>query len=267
MKGLYYRLIVYLDNSDESDTYYNIAWYMVHNLEKIATVGISDLAKACFVSPATISRYCRALGYDNFPHLKQDCTYIKEIKLQSAALTKIPVTAMKEKPLIASNEYIKQINTAMSEMTDHLDYKAIDRVLNLIYSSNKTAFFGSQFSHSAALHLQADLLMLDKFTLAPIDYEKQMDISKQLDSDSVAIIFSINGNFFKSATKMLYYVKKSNCKVVLVTQNPPDGYEDFVDELIIMGDSKYCHVGKHLLLTLVELMSSRYNALFLNKRG
>ena len=91
MKGLYYRLIIYLDTADENDTNYNIAWYMVHHLEKIATIEISELDKECFVSPATISRFCRTLGYDNFAHLKQDCTYIKQIKQRSPEVTKISV--------------------------------------------------------------------------------------------------------------------------------------------------------------------------------
>jgi len=31
------------------------------------------LADLCYTSPATISRFCRALGYENFAHLKQEC--------------------------------------------------------------------------------------------------------------------------------------------------------------------------------------------------
>ena len=41
---------------------------MAHHFAEVATMGISQLARACFVSPATISRFCRALGYENFAH-------------------------------------------------------------------------------------------------------------------------------------------------------------------------------------------------------
>ena len=74
MKSLFYRLIIFLDTASEADTNYNIAWYMAHNFSKVAKMGISQLAKECYVSPATISRFCRALGYENYAHLKQECS-------------------------------------------------------------------------------------------------------------------------------------------------------------------------------------------------
>lgn len=262
VKGLYYRLIIYLDTADENDTNYNIAWYMVHNLEKLATIGISDLAKECYVSPATISRFCRTLGYDNFAHLKQDCSYIVKLKQHSQEITKIPVEAMRRTPEKASNDYIGQIILALQDMRDQLDWKAIDNVLHFIKEGKKVVFFGSQFSHSAALHLQADLLMLGKFTIAYIDSEKQIESAKHLDSDSVAVIITVNGNFAKTGSKAFHYIKKSKCKVAVITQQTNLEIAEFADEIIQLGDPQYGHVGKHTLLTLMELMSSRYHALF-----
>ena len=69
MKNLFYRLLIYLDSANETDTNYNIAWYMAHHLSAVANMGISKLARERFVSPATISRFCRALGYENYAHL------------------------------------------------------------------------------------------------------------------------------------------------------------------------------------------------------
>jgi len=60
MKNLFYRLLIYLDSANETDTNYNIAWYMAHHISEVAHMGISKLASECFVSPATISRFCRA---------------------------------------------------------------------------------------------------------------------------------------------------------------------------------------------------------------
>lgn len=266
MKGLYYRLIIYLDTADESDTNYNIAWYMVHNLEKLATIGISELAKECFVSPATISRFCRSLGYDNFAHLKQDCTYIKQLKQRSVDLTKIPYDAMKKMPAKASNNHIDKIIDALENMKETLDWKAIDNCLKYIKESKKTVFFGSQFSHSAALHLQADMLMLGKFTLAYMDYTKQVESARHLDSDSVAILISVNGNFIKGASKAFHYIKKSKCKFVVITMQPSLELTELADEVILLGDPEYSFVGKHLLLTLMELLASRYHSLFVHNK-
>ena len=73
MKNLFYRLMIYLDTASETDTNYFIALFMANNFYRIPDMRISELAEECFVSPATISRFCRALGYENFAHLKQEC--------------------------------------------------------------------------------------------------------------------------------------------------------------------------------------------------
>ena len=77
MKNLFYRLIIFLDTAQENDTNYNIAWFMANNFYRIANMRISELAAECFVSPATISRFCRALGYENFAHLIHSIHMIK----------------------------------------------------------------------------------------------------------------------------------------------------------------------------------------------
>ena len=73
MKNLFYRLIIYLDTASETDTNYNIALFMANNFYRIYSMRINELASVCYVSPATISRFCKSLGYENFAHLKQEC--------------------------------------------------------------------------------------------------------------------------------------------------------------------------------------------------
>lgn len=267
MKALYYRLIVFLDTADENNTNYNIAWYMVHHLDEIATIGISDLAKACFVSPATISRFCRTIGYDNFAHLKHDCATSRKYRHRINNVNKIPVDSMRKNPKAVTEFYVHKINQAMEEMIGYLDWKQIDEILKLIHDYKKVYFFGTQFSHSAALHLQADLLMLDKFTIAYIDYEKQLESTKYLDQDSIAIIISVNGHFLNSANKAMHYIKKSNAKIVFITHNAELEDAQVADYVIELGSKENGRYGKHTLLTLMELLSSRYFSLFIDEES
>ena len=124
------------------------------------------------------------------------------------------------------------------------------------------AFFGTQFSQSAALHFQTDLLMLEKFTMAYMDSSRQLDCAKELTKDSVAIIMTVNGYFTGSGFKILQYLKKSGCKVVLMTCNPELDIKIPIDHTILLGQSKNRKTGKHSLLTAVELMSLRYYSLY-----
>lgn len=262
MKSLFYRLIIFLDTASEDDTNYNIAWYMAHNFHKVSTMGISQLAKECYVSPATISRFCRALGYENYAHLKQECYAFSSDSKKFNNLINIPLETMKENPKLSTDLYGKQVCDAISNLSKYLDWNVIDKVLKLIHDSDSIAFFGTQFSHSAALHFQTDLLMLEKFTMAYMEAQRQIECAKKLDENSVAIIVTVNGYYTKSATKILQYLKKSKAKIVLMTNNPGVDIGIDVDHTIILGSSNQRKTGKHTLLTAVELMSLRYYALY-----
>ena len=262
MKNLFYRLIIFLDKAQENDTNYNIAWFMANNFYRIADMRISELASECFVSPATISRFCRALGYENFAHLKQECYTFHSDDKKFNNLINIPLETMKSNPEIATQEYVNQVIAYISDLPRILDWKEIDATLKLIHDCDSVAFFGTQFSQSAALHFQTDLLMLEKFTMAYMDSSRQLDCAKELTKDSVAIIMTVNGYFTGSGFKILQYLKKSGCKVVLMTCNPELDIKIPIDHTILLGQSKNRKTGKHSLLTAVELMSLRYYSLY-----
>lgn len=262
MKSLFYRLIIYLDTASENDTNYNIAWFMANNFYRISTMRISELAQECYVSPATISRFCRALGYENFAHLKQECHRFHSNDKKFNNLINVPLELMNDSPEKATNNYINQITKKLEELPSILDWQEIDAALRLIHDSPFIAFFGIQFSQSAALHLQTDLLMLEKFSVAYMDSERQLECAKTLEQESVAVIITVNGHFTNSGHKILQYIKKSNCKVILITGNPELDINIPVVHRILIGNGMNNKTGKHALLTLMELMSLRYYCMY-----
>lgn len=262
MKNLFYRLIIFLDTATENDTNYNIAWFMANNFYRIANMRISELASECFVSPATISRFCRALGYENFAHLKQECYTFHSNDKKFNNLINIPLETMKDDPSQAALEYVSQVTHYMGDLPQLLDWNEIDATLKLIHDSESVAFFGTQFSQSVALHFQTDLLMLEKFTMAYMDSSRQLECAQSLNKDSVAIIITVNGYFTNSGFKILQYLKKSGCQIVLMTCNPHLDIKIPIQHKILMGKEHNSKIGKHSLLTTVELMSLRYYCLY-----
>lgn len=104
--------------------------------------------------------------------------------------------------------------------------------------------------------------MLEKFTMAYMETERQIDCAKSLDQNSVAIIVTVNGYFVHSNPKILQYLKKSRCKVVLMTSNPEIDIGIKIDYMIVLGDGEQPKTGKHTLLTMIELISLRYYSLY-----
>ncbi len=108
-------------------------------------------------------------------------------------------------PKMATADYAKLVANQIMNLTEYLDWDEIDGALRLIHDKKNVAFFVTQFSHSAALHFQTDLMMLDKFSIAYMDAERQLECAKKLDSDSVAVIISVNGNYLLSCRYFALY--------------------------------------------------------------
>ena len=145
VKYLFYRLIIFLDTANENDTNYNIAWYMANNFKKVAHMGISEMAKACYVSPATISRFCRTLGYENFAHLKLECEIFQKNMVRYDNLARVPMELLTKNPSSATESYVKDIVTQLEELRNYLDWNEIDASLKLIHDANKWLFLGHNF--------------------------------------------------------------------------------------------------------------------------
>ena len=105
---------------------------LVH-ISEVAHMGISKLASECFVSPATISRFCRTLGYENYAHLKQECAWFSSTSRKFNNLINVPLDMMKDHPEESTAYYSQQICTSLSQLSSYLDWNVIDEVLKLIH--------------------------------------------------------------------------------------------------------------------------------------
>jgi len=65
-----FNLLRYAGKLRPEDTFYSPMQFVLKNLRSVASMSIYELADASFVSPATISRMCRDLGYKNYQEFK-----------------------------------------------------------------------------------------------------------------------------------------------------------------------------------------------------
>ena len=65
-----YNLLRYAGKLRSEDIFYYPMQFVLRNLRSVASMSIYELADASFVSPATISRMCRDLGYKNYQEFK-----------------------------------------------------------------------------------------------------------------------------------------------------------------------------------------------------
>ena len=159
-------------------------------------------------------------------------------------------------------DYGQKIYESIQMVESSLNLKQLISLCQDLYQYQRVGIFGLLKAQTAAMNLQTDLLMLEKFTMAYMDSSRQLECAKQLTPNSVAIIMTVNGYFTNSHSKLLQYLKKSGCQVVLITCHPHLDLKIPVHHQLVLGRSKNRKTGKHSLLTAVELMSLRYYCLY-----
>ena len=101
MNYLFYRLVMFVNTSSKDDLNYAIADFILKNISAIANMNIVVFANTCHVSPASISRFCRKLGFDDYIHLRKECA-----DFTSKKLSEYVNPDMYNRPQIATNTYL-----------------------------------------------------------------------------------------------------------------------------------------------------------------
>ena len=79
------KLLLFLLNSYEKGTWYDLALYLLLHLNEISTITLNGIAAKCGTSVPTVTRFCRMLGYANFTGLKEHLQSTLEIRRHQTA--------------------------------------------------------------------------------------------------------------------------------------------------------------------------------------
>lgn len=264
MGDLIYRLLLFLNSSKSNDINYNIALTMLRHIKSISDMSINKLADICYTSPAAITRFCHKLGYSSFIQFKENIKiYIDNYSSSSIKPNAIYYDLSRED--ILSN-MASEINMEIENLKNYLDLKIVDRVLELIYSSNNVYLFGTQFAQLMAQNLQLKLANLSKIVYHGCDIQEQERLADLLDENSLAILLSPTGRFTLYHDKLWTKIKESSATVVIVTEDKNLEYEKRNDYIIYLPsyqtNGDYIQRHRYDLSYLIEYIYLRYGSLY-----
>lgn len=140
-----------------SASYKRIANFLLRNQVKVTALGIEDLAEQCDVSTATISRFARDMGFNNYAGLRNQIAEVVQAVFQPVEKLRNTIEARKSAPSPAHTSMqfaaanIDAANQGMSEQSLHQIVGHIARA-NTVYVMG----FGlsAHLAGMLALHLQ-----------------------------------------------------------------------------------------------------------------
>lgn len=261
-----YNLLTYINASYSQDMYYTICYQVLNNIEKIPSISINELADLCYTSPATISRFCKALKCDNFAEFKKEVQSglqqaSHEIKLEPEDL----VAIHKDPSKCADMVYDLSIDSLI-ESKKHVNIHDIDRLCDIIYDAKKLHFFGFQFNKILASDIQFKLVKLGKFSYAFADRGDDSQRIELLDEDSVAIVLSVRARPVPIG-ELVKAIKNRGAKVILITMNDKSEVIKLADHTFVVHgkESDFTESslsGSTTIKTYFDLLYVRYGLLY-----
>lgn len=185
---------------------------------------ISELARACDTSEASIVRFCRALGFTGYPQLKLQLA--AELAKESAefggngdgaygADISPSDTLAEMVAKIAGSEIL-----GIRETADSLDMEVLQRVIRRLERAKRVVLFGVGASNAGAQDLAQKLLRIGHVALAFHDAHDALVSAALVEQGDVAIGFSHNGRT-RETMAFLSAARRNGAHTVAVT-NVPD---------------------------------------------
>lgn len=211
---------------------YRISRFILSNLEEIHGYNISQLAKACFVSNSSISRFCRKIGFRDFNELRHQFFQWTDISNKKFAYLGSDETALKD-------TYIDGIIENLQLLKKSIQAQELHQLATDILSYPKVAAFGSLHSQSVVLNLQTDLLTSGIVMDTRTRFQEQLEYIEEADSETLILLFSRGGSHLKRFLIHDLQLSKTNRpKLVMVTANRGFRTNKYIDQFIYYDEQE-----------------------------
>lgn len=252
-----------VNNSTEEDVNKNIAIFILKNIERIDKLTISDIAASTFTSTASISRFSRNIGCENFNDLKGRICDDSNDKSKNI-LNNMDFES--DPPL---DKYIKRIMDGLNDMRLNINMEEIDALVKEIHDHEDVCFYGINMPCLLAQNTQQNLILCGKFVESYDTKDLQINAAKKCSKETLAIIFSMDGNFMRINKEVKHILDERGIKQILVTQNPERVDASKYYRVVALGKPSTSVVGRYKLQLFMDILLSRYIYLYRvnNERG
>ncbi|PAD23017.1 RpiR family transcriptional regulator [Terribacillus saccharophilus] len=192
-----------------------IADFILEHPEKIVHQTISQVADQLEVADATVSRFCKRIGYKGFQALK--IALAPEIIAPNKMLHE-DVNDTDEAIMVAEKIFQSNIRT-LENTLQVLNKAELEQAVTLLLEARRVEFYGFGGSNMVAMDAYHKFVRSGVPAFAFPDAHLQLMSASQLTNQDVAFIFSHSGAS-KDAYLLLQTVKKTGAKTIAITGFP-----------------------------------------------
>ena len=251
-------LILMLNDNDSTSIYYQIAQHILLNLEVIPQLTIEDAAEICYTSPATFSRFCKAMNCSGFNDFKSKLS----MSMQDYAYTTLDMTTdthLSLEDLIPKT--LAHYQLALNQCQTFLTHEKIMALMKDLLAVDTILFCGWTHIMSLNRELLFDLVIHKKVFHAAFNPSLQL---KNITDFTQTMVFFIQPCKWPGMEQNIRDVKRQGGKVTLISNNPPPDLFSCIDHKFTFS-STYS-VSDYLIFELIiSTFSTYYRKLYTKK--
>ena len=161
----------------------DIAVQLIENAYTIESLSLSQLAEKCQCSSATIHKFCKKLGFEDFRRLKAQMLLTMNVRREQM---KEHITRTDPEAVLAR---IRELSG------DSFQYEEFSKVMDMYHKALRNAkrvlILGAGYPQALSLHYQEDMIMLGKPVYPrPVGYKLEIPAA---DPQTVILVISLTG--------------------------------------------------------------------------
>ena len=213
-----------------SVTNQKVSDYIMNNKEEIPFISITQLASQCGVSDASITRFCKKIGFDKFNIFK-----LEVAKQLSSMPSQDTTTTLDNIKICDDDDFTKIIYKIMSleiqtinQTASDLNPLLLEKAYQLIKSSKRVFFFGLGSNGIIATEAWSKFATISSKFYTVSDSHMQAITTSLFTKDDVLVYFSYSGSTIELA-QISKLVHKQGAKLILITHYKNSRIASFAD--------------------------------------
>lgn len=245
-KNLMHELLTMVNSAYHESNDTVVARALLENRENIAHTSMDMISKKYYVSQASITRFIKKIGYDDYRSFREAMVYSQEY-----------MRFRYEHPEYADvNAVIRGVDEDVQRVTDGM--KGIDpavfcRIADLFLEYDNIWFFGSEMTMAMMRLLQLRLEAIGKNCYTLNQLPNQIETLNKLGPDTLAVAVITNDRWIKAVGTEMFAASKAY--TVLLSPEDTDYTAEHFDEVLEYGINTRNDLAFYQLTYLVQILA------------
>lgn len=203
-----------------------LADFVLNNPEFVLNQSISEVAAACDVGEATISRFCRVLGFKGYHDFK--LSIVKHLQKEEQEHAGEHPGEDESSVLSGAQKILNQTVRTLNETCNLLQEDDINRAVDYLLNAGRIAFFGVGSSFTTAMEGYGRFARITPKVCINAETHMQYVTASLMNKDDVAVVISYSGST-KEIVEIARTAKNRGAKIICITRylkSPLTSYSD-----------------------------------------